>query len=101
MAAANLPNRPLSKEEMQGVELRVKQLRIYLRNNVDDPQRLARVEKKLDDLIAGSKRLGVKDFANVSLGILMTIAVEATLSGHQARELVNLFFNGLRALLGA
>jgi hypothetical protein len=101
MAAANLSNKPLSKEQRQAVELRAGRVRSYLRATIDDRAQLDRVERKVDDLIDASKRLGVKDFASVSLGILMTIAVEAALNPHQAQELVNLFFGGLRALLGS
>ena len=41
-----------------------------------------------------------KTCAVVSLGLLVSIAVQAGFTGHQAQELVSLFFNGVRLLLG-
>lgn len=75
-------------------------LLITLRSNVDDRETLKRLEAKVDDLIESSKRLGVKDFAMTSLGVLLTIAWEAALDAHKAQEMVNLFTHGLRAVPG-
>lgn len=100
VAEANLPNRSLTTDERRLVQAQVVQVRAYIRANVDDPETLKRVEKKLDELIDSSKRLGVKDYANASLGLILGIAMTAAFSGHQAQELVNLFFNGVRILLG-
>jgi hypothetical protein len=100
LASANLSNNQLNKEQRQEIEARVAKVRAYLRNNVDDRARLTRVEKKLDELVDASKRLGKRDFANVALGLLMTIAVEAALDPDKAQHVVNLFFTGVHALLG-
>ena len=100
LATADFSNSPLSKEQREAVEARVTQARGYLRANVEDRERLRRVEKKLDELLEASKHLGKKDFATFSLGVMMQIAVDAAFNPHQAQELVNLFFTGVRALLG-
>jgi hypothetical protein len=100
VAEANLPNRSLTKDEQRLIQLQVVQVRVYIRANVDDPATLKRIEKKLDELVESSKRLGVKDFANASLGLILGIAMTAAFNGHQAQELVNLFFNGVHVLLG-
>lgn len=100
LATANLSDSKLNKEQRQEIEVRVQTVRLYLRANVDDPDRRARAEKKLDELIDASKRLGKKDFANVALGLLMTIAVEAALDPDRAQHVVNLFFTGVHTLLG-
>ncbi|HEY5476888.1 MAG TPA: hypothetical protein VIK11_09240 [Tepidiformaceae bacterium] len=100
MAEANLSNRSLTKDERQLIEVQAQQVRAFLRANVDDHETLARVEKKVDELVDASKRLGIKDYAMVSLSLLLTMAVQAAFTGQQAQELVNLFYKGARLLLG-
>ncbi len=100
IAAANLSNRPLTREERKVVEVQAEQVRAYLRAHVNDRETLARLEKKVDELLDASKRLGIKDYAMVSLGLLMSMAVGAAFTGAQAQAFVNLFYSGVRLLLG-
>lgn len=100
LALATFPDRKLTKEQQAEVKVRIQHIKVYLRSNVDDRETLRRIEAKLDDLEESSKRLGVKDFANAAVGALLMIAWEAAMDPHKTQEMVNLFFGGLRSLLG-
>jgi hypothetical protein len=100
LATADLSNRRLTNEERRHIAERIEQVRIYLKSTVTDQEALNRIDDKLDYLIESSKRLGVKDFANLALGVLMTLGIEAALDVHRAQEVVNLFLSGMRVLLG-
>jgi hypothetical protein len=100
LAEADLPSRHLTSDELRQFAAGVAQLQVFIRANIDDPERLRRVEAKLDDIVDASKRMGINDLAAFSLGTLMTIAVTAAFSPDQAQHLVNLFFAGARMLLG-
>lgn len=100
LALASFNDHKLTREQQREIQLRAQRVRQYLRSNVDDPNTMRRIEAKLDYLVDSSKRLGAKDFANVSLALLLAVALEAALNPHQAQEMVNLFTIGLRALLG-
>ena len=100
LGLATFSDRKLSKEQQKEIAVRVQRVRVYLRSNVEDREALRRIEAKLTDLEDASKRLGTKDFANVALGALISIGMEAALDAHKAQEMVNLFLGGLRALLG-
>lgn len=100
LALATFPDRKLTKEQQAEVKVRIQNIRIYLRSNVDDRDSLRRIEAKLDDLEDSSSRLSAKDFANAAVGALLMIAWEAAMDPHKAQEMVNLFLGGLRSLLG-
>jgi hypothetical protein len=100
LAEADLSNRPMTGEELKEFAAGVAQVRGFIRANVGDPERLRRVEEKVDELLDAGNRLGLRDLASFSLGTMMTIAVTAAFSPDQAQHLVNLFFVGVRVLLG-
>ena len=100
LAQADIPTDPLTREQQRWVEERIVIIRQYVRSITADPHTLARIEAKLDDLSKSSRRLGAKDFVNIALGVLMTIAAEAAMNSDQAKHLFELMFTGARQLLG-
>jgi hypothetical protein len=100
LAVAKLNNERLTRDERRAVDAGVEQARAYLRGIVPDPERLMRIEEKLDDIKDSAGRLGRKDFFNAALGAIMAIAFEAALQSEQVNHLARLLFSQVTKLIG-
>jgi hypothetical protein len=102
MVAGTFGDRRLNDEQRREVKARLTQVRVYLRSTVGpDPQRIRLIEEKLNEIEEASQKLGVKDFANASLGAIVGLAFQAALTSDQAQHVIQLFFTGLRHLIGS
>ena len=73
-------NVQFSEAELRRVEESVEEAKATLATSVLAPEQLELINRKLDDLVSGSKKFGKKDFAIYVLGTLTGVCVSAALS---------------------
>lgn len=85
-------NTAFSEQERATLEERLKQIRDYARrvqpSLEDEPEPSGQLEAKIDYLIESSTRMGRKDWLNIFVGVIFSIAVTLLPTGEAAKDFV-------------
>lgn len=95
-----LENTPFSDDEQILISSRILEIEHFLINSqdLDDKQQQA-VKKQLEYLVDSSTRLGRKDWMNIGIGALFSLAMQLYLPAEPSRQLFHMFGTFFRHLI--
>ena len=97
---STLENTPFLEDEQLLISLKILEIRNFLINTQDlNVHHQQTVKKQLEYLVESSKRLGRKDWMNIGIGALFSLAMQLYLPAEPSRQLLHMFSTFFRHLI--